>query len=130
MTSPGPSQYFLPMKDLDRALRKGVRVRLALRAWAKDVGFKVVADLWGCDEATVSLKLDERNRHFVKVHEWLTAIEHDHKGGILAAICEEVGYETPERKQDPATEGDRLLAAAGELFAPDVVELLRRKAGL
>lgn len=125
-----PVQFVLPMKDLDRALLASVRVRAALRAFAKEVGFKRVADLWGCSEDLVGQKIDEKNRNAVKPHELMAAMACDLRGGIIAVLCDEMGYEMPGRKVEPTSEADRLIAAAGELFGPDVLELLRRKAGL
>ena len=123
-------QFELPMKDIDRALLKSLRARTALRSFAHDVGLKRLAEIWDCDEGTVIAKIDERNRNSVKTHEWFAVFDADPSGGVFAAWCEQSGHEKAERKQPPISEADRLLAAASDLLGPELLELLKRRAGV
>ena len=123
-------QFDLPLKDADRALLKSVRVRVALRSFANNVGLKQLAALWGCDEGTVSAKIDERNRHRVNTHEWFAVFVADPCGAVFAAWCEQAGYERAERKQLPQSEADRLRAAMRDTLGAEIVELVERKAGI
>lgn len=127
------AQLTLPMKDSDRWLLLGARVRSAARSVAKAVGYKRVAVIWGHDpedEAIVSQKLDETNRRAMKPNELLALMGIDDRGVILAAICETLHYEMPERKIDPGTEEQRIVAAYVEMFGPEVHEVAKRKAGV
>lgn len=129
--TPPLAQVVVPLTESDRALLAGVRLRSAVRSLAKEVGFKRLGDLWGgADEATVSQKVDEKNRHYMKPHELLAAMALDNSGGVLAVLCDELGYERPERKPDPASEAERLRAALRETLSPEIAEVIERKAGL
>lgn len=125
-----PEQFELPMRDSDRALLKSMRLRAVLRSYAKAVGVKAIADLWGCDEGTVVAKLEERNRNYVKTHEWLAVFAVDAEGTVFAAWCDQAGYERAERKQPPQSEEERLVVAYRELCGDEIHELARKKAGL
>lgn len=129
-----PAQFALPLRDIDWGLLKSAKVREACRVVAKDLGFKRVADLWGLDsaggEAQVSQKLDERERKAMKPHELLILMAVDNRGVILAALCDALGYEMPERKLLPGSEDQRLVAVLRDMLPAEFFELAQRKAGL
>lgn len=128
-----PSQHVLNLGDAERADAAGIRVRATVRAYAKRVGYKRVGALWGLGddcEGLVSQKIDEKERRAMKPHELIAVIAADNDGDVIGTICDETGWERPERRVEPATGEERLLSAASELFGDEVVELLRRKAGV
>jgi hypothetical protein len=79
------SQLLLPMNDPDRYFVAAARVRSACKVVAAELGHKKVAELWGCNESSVGLKLDEKNRNSIHPHEMLALKVADHRGLIRAA---------------------------------------------
>jgi hypothetical protein len=120
------------MRDHDRSLLASARVREAIKAYGREVGYKALAELWCCDESTVALKIDERSRHYVKPNELLAVLFADLRGSVIAAVCDEAGYERPERKRvlEPAEKLERLTGALGELLGPELLALALKKAGI
>ena len=131
-----PAQFVLPLKDLDRALLASGRVLAAARAVAKTLSYKAVADMWGLKDpdgdgiAVVTQKLGESNGRAVKPHELLALMAVDSEGRVLAALCDALGYETPERKAPVQSDAERELHAFREICGPEIQELAKRKAGL
>lgn len=118
------------MRDSDRATLKGIRVYVALRSYAKAVGVKRLADLWGCDDGTVVAKLERRNRNRVHIEELIAVVDADADDLVYAVLCEQLGREVGERKGPPVSEAERLRAALRDTVGPEVAELVERKAGL
>jgi hypothetical protein len=125
-------QLPLVMRDRDRASLAAVRVREELKAVADKIGRKQLGDEWGCSETSVNGKLGDIGRHRIHLEEVVDLIIRDRDLRVLAELNELSGCEAPERKRvlDPGEKLQRIEEAAGELFGPDVLELLRRKAGL
>lgn len=123
-------QFELPMRDADRAMLKGIRLYAALRVFAKAVGTKRLAELWGCDEGTAIAKIERRNRNRVHVEEWLAVFDADADDIVYGALCEQAAREVGARKGPPVAEADRLRAALRDTLGAEVAELVERKAGL
>lgn len=121
----------LPLGDMQRA-RDFVAKRLgpALITAAERLGYKVVADMWGCSVQSVSLKLRFVDRHYPKPDEIMSLLLAD-PDGLLRALCDEAGYEPPVRKVPSDAVGDLRAtdAAIERLFGADVVDLIMRAAG-
>jgi hypothetical protein len=120
------------MADFDRDLLSSSRVRAACKDVAAGLGHKEVARLWRCEENLVGLKLNETGRHYMKPHELLALKRVDANGLIVAADCEELGYEAPERKQidDPGEALKRLPGALRKYLRDELAELIEREMGL
>jgi hypothetical protein len=126
------TQLLLPMTDPDKDALISARVREACKAVAKELGYKAVAEIWGCDESQVGHKLNETNRNYIKPQEMYALKRADVRGVIVAAEMAELGYEMPERRH-VVTDADvvrRLPGVLRELFAPELAELVERKLGL
>ncbi len=118
-------QLLLPMADRDQDALAAARIRLACKAVARELGHKVVAEMWGCDEATVSLKLDEKNRNAIKPAEMVALKRADLRGAIEAAEQAEL-----HRPVDAAEVVRRVPGVLRELFAEELAELVERKLGI
>lgn len=125
-------QLSLAMRDRDRAEIVATGVRRAITLVADAIGRKQLADDWDCTETNVGNKLNDAPRHPIHLAEVIDLVLRDRDLLILGALTEAAGCEAPERKRvlEPGEKLSRIEAAASELFGPDVLDLLRRKAGL
>lgn len=119
------SQLVLPMNDRDRDVVAGARVRAACKVVATDLTHKVVAELWGCHESTVGLKLDEANRNYIKPHEMIALKRADLNNLIEAA--EQLALRPPETDADIVR---RIPGALRKYLSPEFAELIEREMGL
>lgn len=126
------AQLPLLMGDMDRAVLGSAKVRRACRLVVDEVGPKLLGDAWRCPEKHVHLKVDQRDRHYLKPEEFVDLVLRDRHGRIMAELADVAGYETPERKRvlEPAEKLQRLDTTLDELLGAEVAELVRRKAGL
>jgi uncharacterized protein (DUF2267 family) len=121
----GLNQYVLPLVDHDRDALAAARIRAACKAVAADLGHKAIADLWGCHESSVGLKLEEKNRNYIRPSEMIALKRADRRG--LIRIAEEAELDPPTTPEQVV---ERLPHVLRELFADELAELVERKLGL
>jgi hypothetical protein len=119
------AQLVLPMTDPDRDAVASARIRMACKVVARDLGHKRVADLWGCDESTVGLKLDEKNRNYIRPSEML-ALKRADLAGLIAA-AEEAELRPPVTHDEVVA---RIPSVLRSVLAEEFAELIERKLGL
>ena len=120
------------MRDVDRARLAAIKTREQLKVVADKIGRKQLGEDWSCGETAVSSKLNDIGRHRVHLEEVVDLMLRDRELRILSELCEMCGCEQPERKRvlEPGEKLARFEDAAQELFGSEVLELLKRKAGL
>jgi hypothetical protein len=118
-------QSRLPLTDAGRDALASARFRAACKVVAKELGYKAVADAWGCDEATVSLKLDEKNRNSMHPCEVISLKRLDSRGIIRAA-------EDAELDDKPSAEKivARLPGVLRRYFTDDMAETVETDLGM
>jgi len=122
----------LPLRyhDPERAKRLWRIVRSAARLALDERGIKAAASDMGMTHSELSNKLEERDRHRLHGEDLAQVLLDDTTAHVLFALCDELGFERPQRKRE-LTPQDKLDKLNAVLDAnPELAAVIRRKAGV
>lgn len=117
-------------RDPERPRRLWRVIRSAVRLSMEQRGIKAAADDMGMTHSELSNKLEERDRHRLHGEELAQAMIDDTAASVLYAMCDELGYERPQRRRElsPQEKLDKLNAALDA--NPELASVIRRRAGV
>lgn len=123
-------QLAMRYRDPERAKRLWRIMRSAVRLSFEERGVKAAAQDMGMTHAELSNKLEERDRHRLHGDELAQAMIDDTTAHVLYALCDELGYERPQRKREvtPQEKLDKLNAVLDA--NPELAAVIRRRAGV
>jgi len=120
-------QMGLEFNDRWRDAQISASVRKEVRAVVEEVGVKVVAADLDHGHSTLSQKLEEHERHYLRLDELVAIMRRDSTGRILRTLANALGFEVTKRRELTAAEKlERIDSVLDQ--NPELAKVIRDKA--